>query len=132
MKRDEFEDLFAARTDADQIMEDTLLFGFRFLSIIDRHMEEKGITKKALAEKIGASPSYITQLFRGQVRVNLEFISKVEKALEIRFSVALATEASRFEGISLKDFEKMLPESAGKLYAWDENLESTQDEPIAA
>jgi transcriptional regulator with XRE-family HTH domain len=132
MKRDEFEGLFAAPTEAEQIAEDALLLGFRFLSIIDRLMEEKGLTKKSLAAKIGASPSYITQLFRGNVRVNLEFIAKAEKALGIKFHVGLDLKEARGEGISLKESEKLLPESGSRMYSWDESLENMQNDPIAA
>lgn len=132
MNRDEFEELFGARSEAEQAAEDALLLGFRFLSIIDRLMEERGMSKKALAEKVGATPSYITQLFRGNVRVNLEFIAKAEKALGIRFQVGLDLKDVRAEGISLKESEKMMPESSPLDYLWDAVLENAENGPIAA
>ncbi len=132
MNRDEFEELFGARSEAEQAAEDALLLGFRFLSIIDRLMEERGMSKKALAEKVGATPSYITQLFRGNVRVNLEFIAKAEKALGIRFQVGLDLKDARVEGISLKESEKMMPEFSPLEYTWDHVLEYAQNGPIAA
>lgn len=132
MKADEFEELFGARSEAEQAAEDALMLGFRFLSIIDRLMEERGMSKKSLAEKVGATPSYITQLFRGNVRVNLEFIAKAEKALGIRFQVGLDLKDVRMEGISLKESEKMMPESSPLDYLWDEVLESAENGPIAA
>lgn len=132
MNKNEFDDLFATKTYAEQIENDSILIGFRFLSIIDRMMEEKAITKKALAEMIGASPSYITQLFRGHVRVNLEFIAKVEKAYGLKFNVALSAQEYRMENYPWKDSCKMISESSAKTYIWNENLENAQNEPIAA
>lgn len=132
MNGDEFEELFGARSEAEQAAEDALMLGFRFLSIIDRLMEERGMSKKSLAEKVGATPSYITQLFRGNVRVNLEFIAKAEKALGIRFQVGLDQKDVRAEGISLKESEKMMPESSPLDYLWNDVLENAQNGPIAA
>lgn len=132
MNPNQFEDLFAPRSQEDQIAEDTLLLGFRFLSIIDRHMEEKGLSRKRLAAMIGASPSYVTQVFRGNVRVNLEFIAKAEKALGIKFHVGLTHKDGFCEGISLRDSEKLMPEPSSKVDVWSEVLENAQNEPIAA
>lgn len=45
-------------------------------------MEEKGITKKELAERMGVSPSYITKIFGGS-NISLKTIAKVLSALEV-------------------------------------------------
>jgi len=45
-------------------------------------MDEKGISQKELANKMGVSPQYINKLLRGKEKLNLETISKLEVALD--------------------------------------------------
>lgn len=45
-------------------------------------MEEKGITKKQLAEKMGVSPAYITKIFKGS-NISLRTVAKILAALEV-------------------------------------------------
>ncbi len=61
---------------------------YRFLSEVERVMEETNINKKQLAEKIGTSSSYITQLFRGNKLLNLPTVAKFQAALDIKFKVS--------------------------------------------
>ncbi len=76
-----------------QISEDALLahetrmVQFRFLSEIDRLMDERNFSKKELAKAIGTSPSYITQLFKGTKPLNLETIAKFQKIFGVKFDV---------------------------------------------
>jgi transcriptional regulator with XRE-family HTH domain len=50
-------------------------------------MDRKGWTRKQLADEIGTSASYLTQLFRGDRLLNFKTVAKIEGALEIRFEV---------------------------------------------
>ena len=60
---------------------------FRFLSIIEIRCEELGWNRKQLAEKVGTSASYITQLFRGDKLVNMLTLAKFQKALGLEFEI---------------------------------------------
>ena len=66
---------------------DTRIIMYRFLSEIERLSDEKNLSRKELAKKIGTSPSYITQLFRGNKVINLETLAKFQKALNITFDI---------------------------------------------
>ena len=59
----------------------------RFLSEVEKKYKEKGWRRKDLAKKIGTSPSYMTQLFRGTKLINLEMIAKMQDALNIKFNI---------------------------------------------
>ena len=61
---------------------------YRFLSEVEILTEERKMTKKELAEKIGTSASYITQLYRGNKLLNLATIAKFQKALGITFNIS--------------------------------------------
>jgi transcriptional regulator with XRE-family HTH domain len=60
---------------------------FRFLSEVERVSEEKKINRKELAALIGTSPSYITQLFRGNKLINIETIAKFQNVFDFTFEI---------------------------------------------
>ena len=78
--------LFATSPSEDNKI-DALVLAARFLEIINEAMEEKKMTRKSLAHAIGTSPSWITQLFRGDRIPNLEILSLMAKTLDITFEV---------------------------------------------
>jgi transcriptional regulator with XRE-family HTH domain len=65
---------------ADMIM-------YRFLSEIEILTDERKMTRKELAQLIGTSASYITQLYRGTKLLNLTTIAKLEKVFDITFEI---------------------------------------------
>lgn len=62
---------------------------YRFLSEVDKICDDKKISKKELASRIGTSPSYITQIFRGSKTVNLEMLVKFQKALDFKYEISI-------------------------------------------
>jgi ribosome-binding protein aMBF1 (putative translation factor) len=84
--REAFSGLFTARTDGQHRADEAQLLSFRFLSEIERIMDERQLTRRSLAEAVGTSPSYITQLFRGSRLLNIDMLARFEQALFIRFT----------------------------------------------
>ena len=60
---------------------------YRFLSEVERISEEEGLNRKELAALIGTSPSYLTQLFRGNKIINLQTIAKFQKVFDLTFEI---------------------------------------------
>lgn len=60
---------------------------YRYLSEVDRLIDEMKMSKKELAEKLGVSASYITQLFKGEKILNLEMIAKLQIAFNLKFDI---------------------------------------------
>lgn len=60
----------------------------KFLSEIDEVMAERDLKKKDLAEKVGTSASYTTQIFRGNRIPSLQTIIKLADVLEIDFVIS--------------------------------------------
>jgi plasmid maintenance system antidote protein VapI len=85
-----FKDLFNL-SENEKIEHDAQMLSFIVLSEFEKILVEKGWSRKDLADKIGTSPSYITQLFRGDRLLNFKMIAKMQKALnaEINISVSL-------------------------------------------
>lgn len=80
-------DLLEGFSDEEKLEARGELLALHFMTYINHKMEQKGITKKELAEMVGTSPSYITQLFRGDKTPNWKMIAKMERALEISFKI---------------------------------------------
>lgn len=49
--------------------------------------DSKNLTRKMLAEKIGTSASYLTQLYRGNKLLNFITLAKLKKALDIQIEI---------------------------------------------
>ena len=60
---------------------------YRFLSEVERITDERNISRKDLAKRINVSPSYITQLYQGTKKLNIETLGRLEKALDMRFEI---------------------------------------------
>ncbi len=69
--------------------QERIMVQLRFMSEIEKEIEERKISYKELADKIGTSASYITQLFKGTKKLNLDTIAKFQIALNKTFSVKL-------------------------------------------
>lgn len=54
----------------------------RFTEELISRMKSCGITRSALAEKIGTSPAYITKILRGDTNFTLDSMVKIAHALE--------------------------------------------------
>lgn len=85
--KNEFEDLLGFNSIEDEVDFKTDLLPLQFLGLVDQRMEELGMSKKVLAEKIGTSASFITQLFRGDRKPNWNILAKMSNTLELEFKV---------------------------------------------
>ncbi|MGV8134075.1 MAG: helix-turn-helix domain-containing protein [Mangrovibacterium sp.] len=83
-----FDQLSDQLSGQDKLDNDAKLIMFRFLSIIEEKCEALGLNRKQLAEKVGISPSYITQLYRGDKLVNMLTLAKFCKALGLEFEIS--------------------------------------------
>lgn len=50
-------------------------------------MKDQNISKKELAQNVGTSASFITQLFRGDRRPNWSMLAKMSHVLKLEFKV---------------------------------------------
>ena len=101
-----FNDLENQLTEEERLNNDASLLMFWFLSIVEERCKSLGWTRAKLAQEIGTSPSYITQLFRGDKLVNMLTLAKMQRALGIGFEIS-ATMAgdARSKEFSLKHRE---------------------------
>ncbi len=86
---EEYQDLLSFKTKEEKIEHDAQMISYRILSEIEKVCEERRIKKKDLAEMVGTSKSYITQLFTGAKSINTQIMAKFEEALDITFEIQL-------------------------------------------
>jgi plasmid maintenance system antidote protein VapI len=83
-----FENLFTFENEKEELDHEAHMIMFRFLSELEEnHDNAKNLKKNELAAKLGVSPSYITQLFRGDKLMNLTMLAKIQKAFNITFEI---------------------------------------------
>ena len=83
--------LFNFESEQEELEHIASMKSLSFLKGLKSHMEREGISKKDLAESLGTSKSYITQLFTGDRLLNLKLICRIEKALGVNFEMRLHT-----------------------------------------
>jgi ribosome-binding protein aMBF1 (putative translation factor) len=84
-----FNSVLSFDNEQDQLELEAKIIMAKFLDRIQEIADQKGLKKKDLAQKIGTSASYITQLYRGHKLLNLMTLAKFQKALDIEFEVSI-------------------------------------------
>jgi ribosome-binding protein aMBF1 (putative translation factor) len=84
-----FNSVFSFDNEQDQLELEAKIIMAKFLDRIQEIADQKGLKKKDLAQKIGTSASYITQLYRGHKLLNLMTLAKFQRALDIEFEVSI-------------------------------------------
>lgn len=75
---------FDSYIDENRIKIDESLVSLRFMKEVDDFIEFNKISQRRLAEEIGYTEAYISQLMSGVKKVNTSFINKFEKRYEIK------------------------------------------------
>lgn len=89
-----WEEILTPASHKEKIELDTQMFAFKFLSIVEKYQDIKKISRKELAKRINTSPSYITQLFRGDKIPNLEILVRMSKAMNFDYRISISTNES--------------------------------------
>lgn len=88
----EFDSIFNFENKEDKWEVEAKILASKFLSIIQKELDKNDGNRKELAESIGTSASYITQLFRGNKYPNFLTLAKIKEVLNIDFNIALEGE----------------------------------------
>lgn len=70
---------------------DESLVSLRFMKEIDTFLDAKNISNKSLANNLGCSESFISQLMSGVKKINTSFISKFEKKYNVKIKFSIET-----------------------------------------
>lgn len=76
--------LFNSYLNKNRTKIDESLVSLRFMKEVDNFIEYNKISQRKLAEDIGYTEAYISQLMSGVKKVNTSFINKLEKKYDIK------------------------------------------------
>ena len=98
--------LFNLKSESQLIERDSLMLQANYLSEIERLTKLKGINRREIANKINTSPSYLTQVFRGDKPLNFLTLAKIKRALDLKFEVkaSFKTEKKTLLNFDPKDY----------------------------
>jgi len=84
----DFENLFTFQDEKEELDHEAHMIMFRFLSELEEYYSTgKNFKRKGLAEKLGVSPSYITQLYKGDKLLNFTMLAKIQKVFDLTFEI---------------------------------------------
>lgn len=109
----DFKSLLKIDSKEEKIQHDAEIIMFQFLSEIEKIMETQDLSRKALAEMAGVSPSFVTQLFRGHKLLNLKTLAKFQEALNICFKINASKSSSYGNNFSLDELRALLKDQQG-------------------
>jgi len=84
---DQLKNVFKKKDFQEEVEFETNMLALSFLSEIEKEADLQGIKRKELAEMVGTSPSYITQIMRGNKVPNLRILTALGLALGKKFEV---------------------------------------------
>ena len=82
-----FEDLFEFKSNEEEFEHKAKMIMFKFLSAFEILNKKNPIKKKDLANSIGTSASFITQLYQGDKLISLLTLAKLQDAYDFTFEI---------------------------------------------
>lgn len=79
--------LFAFESENEKAEHEADMLSLKIALVIKDLLEEKGISKKELAQLMNTSAAYITQVLRGDKRINMLFLSKLNRVLNVKLEI---------------------------------------------
>src|SRR5690625_363008 len=84
--RNEFQKL-SEKSHEEKVEHRAQMLSYIFMSEAQKAMDRKGWTRKQLADEIGTSANYLTQIFRGDRLLNFKMVAKIEYALDLKYGI---------------------------------------------
>ncbi|HQF43250.1 MAG TPA: helix-turn-helix transcriptional regulator [Ignavibacteriaceae bacterium] len=94
-------DLLAFKSSEDKLNFKAIAIQLDILAEVDNIMQERKISRKELADKLGKSKSFISQLFSGDKMLNLKMIAQLQEILECKFQPAFKSYSKPSNKINL-------------------------------
>lgn len=91
-----FESLFSSKRKEEELEHEAKMIMFRFISELENLKNDKPLRKKDLAKALGTSPSYITQLYRGDKLINLTTLAKLQDVYNLTFEIKAKSNSENY------------------------------------
>ena len=74
-------------TEQDRTDLDAELIQLQLLEKVSSIMEDRGMTRSELANKLGISRAFVSQMFAADRALNLKLLAKIQRILDVHFEV---------------------------------------------
>ncbi len=80
--------LLIPKTENEKLEFEAKMIQLDFISGLQELMKYRNIkSKKELAELLGTSPSFVSQIFSGEKLINLKHLAKIQKTLNVKYAI---------------------------------------------
>ena len=100
------ESLLHFSDEASKLNLEAELLHLKFVSVIEELMEKERMSKTELAERLGTSNGYITQLFTGDKLFNIKTLAKLQQALDFNLKIEAERKRPNFLMVDNNRFKK--------------------------
>ncbi|MDA3865482.1 MAG: helix-turn-helix transcriptional regulator [Salinivirgaceae bacterium] len=101
---EEFRDIFNSLSEEDHIEVDAQMLSFKFLEALDKYFAPKKLKKKEIAEAVGKSPSFISQVYSGDKLISMPLLAKLQTAFNFTFDIKASRNSIDYD---LSDFSEL-------------------------
>ena len=92
--KSEFDEILSFGDDNEKLSHDAMMLSLKFISEINELLQNQNkMPKKDLASLLDISPSFVSQLFNGDKKLNFDLLAKFQNILNAEFCIT--TEAKR-------------------------------------
>ncbi len=100
------ESLLVFNNEEEKLELEAELLHLKFVRVVEKLMENEGVTKADLASELSKSKSYITQLFSGSKLFNIKTLVKLQHALNFNFKITAENRSPNFIPLECDTFKK--------------------------
>lgn len=100
------ESLLHFSDEASKLNLEAELLHLKFVSVIEELMEKERMSRTELAERLGTSNGYITQLFTGDKLFNIKTLAKLQQALDLNFKIEAERKRPNFVMVNNSRFKR--------------------------
>ncbi|MES2277970.1 MAG: helix-turn-helix transcriptional regulator [Bacteroidota bacterium] len=115
----EFDELLSFNTEKEELSHDAVMLSLKFISEINELLQEnQHYSKKDIAEYLNTSPSFVTQLFKGDRKLSMDLLAKFQKLLKTEFSISTCEKQLTYPHINLEIAKQLTFKEQGGFWAF--------------
>lgn len=118
----EFEDLFSFNSEEDELEHEAQMLMFKFLEEVEKcYITGPGLKKKDIAEALGKSRSFISQIYSGDKLINFFHLAKLQKAFDLNFEIKAKLNTVKYSESASRSAIKSFSTTPEGTWVWMKN-----------
>ena len=119
---EEFKDIFSFQSEEDELEHDAQMLVQKFLEEVEKCFETgPKIKKKDIADALGKSRSFVSQLYSGDKLLNFFHIAQLQKSLNLSFEIEAKLNEVKYSDLSSKNAIKNFMNTPDGNWVWIRN-----------